>query len=131
MERAARLLGKVKFPKGTASPEDRARAAWPMAVGRLIAARTRVYGLVRNTLVVEVEDMVWQKQLFTLRWQILDNMRAALGPDLVLEVEFRPMIPRLGPRTETVPRPAAPDSTLPSDPVLAVVYRNSRKKASA
>ncbi len=141
MERAGRLLGKFKLPANAVTPEDRARAAWPAAVGPRIAAKTRVFGLVRNTLVIEVEDIVWQRQLTTLRKQIVANLVAALGAGEVTGIDLRPMIPRRGAQSEMQmrsteierigPRRAVdPDSDGIADPVLSIVYRNARKRAA-
>ena len=69
MERAGRLIGKLKLPKAVLDPESMARSAWPAAVGKRIAARTRAVKLVRHSLVVECEDAVWQRQLNTLKYQ--------------------------------------------------------------
>lgn len=147
MERAGRLLGKFKLPVNAVTPEERARAAWAAAVGPKIAAKTRVFGLVRNSLVIEVEDIVWQRQLATLRGQILGNLRVALGPGEVTSIDLRPMVPRRGPQSETELRRAAEELTPRlgprraanldasgiegiRDPVLGIVYRNARKKAA-
>ena len=54
-------------------------------------------GLVRNRLVVEVEDAVWQRQLWTLRGQILQRMEQVLGRKIVEEIEFRIAVPRMKP----------------------------------
>lgn len=154
MERAGRLLGKVKFPASAVTPEDRARAAWSAAVGRKIAAKTRVFGLVRSTLVIEVDDIVWQRQLSVLRGEILANLRESLSPGQVTELDFRPVITRRGPQVETKFRreaqPAEPARIGPAraisargdlkpreamdtigDPLLDVVYQNARKKAAS
>ncbi|MCL5743933.1 MAG: DUF721 domain-containing protein, partial [Acidobacteria bacterium] len=79
MERASRLFGKIEFPGDTTISEALARAAWPVAVGRRIAEHAHAIRMVRTSLIVEVEDAVWQKQLFTLRHQILSKLRANLG----------------------------------------------------
>ena len=64
MERAGRVLGKLKLAKQSVSDEELARSAWPAAVGKKIALRTQAVTLVRTRLVVEVEDAVWQRQLW-------------------------------------------------------------------
>src|ERR1051326_7427337 len=120
MERAGRLIGKLKVSAGITDPETRARAAWGMAAGRKIAERTRPTHLVRGTLVVEVEDFVWQKQLNTLRHFLLRNLHKELGEALVTEIDFRPMPRRLAPqRAET----AHPTGTIEGihDPVLGML----------
>jgi predicted nucleic acid-binding Zn ribbon protein len=129
MERAGSLIGKLKLSPETADPETRARAAWGLAAGKKIAAHTLASALVRGTLVVEVEDMVWQKQLNTLRHFLLRNLKQALGGDVVKEIDFRPMPPRRKPqRAESARRT---DSNGIQDPVMAMLYRQSKKAGTA
>ena len=92
MERAGSLIGKLKLSPETADPETRARAAWGLAAGKKIAAHTLASALVRGTLVVEVEDMVWQKQLNTLRHFLLRNLKEALGGDVVWASAHDPFV---------------------------------------
>jgi predicted nucleic acid-binding Zn ribbon protein len=80
MERAGRLIGKLKIPKGVLEPDDLARTAWPTAVGRKIAAHTRAIRLVRGHLIVECEDGIWQQHLHTLSRHVLANLHGILGP---------------------------------------------------
>jgi hypothetical protein len=127
MERAASLLGKLKMPAGSGSLEDRARAAWAVATGPKIARRTLAASLVRGTLVVEVGDIVWQKQLNTLRHFLLRNLTEVLGEPLVTEIDFRPMPPRRAPQRADAARPA--DGI--GDPVLALLYAQSKKREQA
>jgi hypothetical protein len=85
--------------------------------------------LVRGTLVVEVEDFVWQKQLNTLRHFLLRNLEGILGRDVVMEIDFRPMPKRIKPqRAESVRRL---DSNGIKDPVMAMLYRQSKKMGTA
>lgn len=98
MERAARLIKKSKLSHQVLSEDDLARAAWPAAVGKAIAAHTIRIRLVRTNLVVEVEDATWQRQLYTLRAQILERLRKFTGSDSIQEIEFRIAIPRLQPK---------------------------------
>ena len=138
MERAARLIRKNKLSDEIFSDEDLSRAIWPAAVGKAIAAHTSRLKLVRATLVVEVEDAIWQRQLFPLSAQIIDRIRKVSGSDIVKDIEFRLAVPRRQPM-----RAAVPDGALQQfsheideaegiqDPVLKKVYRLSRKKATA
>lgn len=138
MERAARLIRKNKLSNEIFTDEDLNRALWPAAVGKAIAAHTSRIKLVRNTLVVEVEDAVWQKQLFPLASQIVGRIQKVAGNDTVRDVEFRVAVPRRQPV-----RAATREGQLQSpnqhfdeaedirDPVLKKVYRLSRKKATA
>lgn len=119
------------MPRGAVSAEDRARSAWPVAVGGRIAAHTRVAHLVRTTLVVEVEDPVWQRQLNTLATQIVDKLREVLGGGTVTDLDLRPMLPRRMPQRSATARPSTDEADGIADPVLQRLYRSSRKKASA
>jgi hypothetical protein len=138
MERAARLIQNNKLSKIVFSEEDLTRAVWPAAVGKAIASHTLRLTLVRTTLVVEVEDAIWQKQLFTLRGQILDRLRKVTGSDVVQDLEFRTAPKRRQPqRAETRQSPATQtdlthdEADSIQDAVLKKVYRLSRKKATA
>lgn len=134
MERISRLIGKL--PKGAAAidVEGLACAAWPAAVGKKVAARTRAARMVRTRLIVEVEDVLWQRQLFALSRQILGNLERRLGPGIVEDLEFR-VIPRRreAQRAEAAqPALASPDEADQiTDPVLRKIYKHSRKKATA
>lgn len=94
MERAARLIKNSKLSRQVLTEDDLARAVWPAAVGRAIAAHTSRIKLVRATLVVEVEDGIWQQQLYRLNSQILDRLRKLTGSDSIQDLDFRIAIPR-------------------------------------
>jgi predicted nucleic acid-binding Zn ribbon protein len=127
MERAGRLFGKSRLMAQVADPETRARAAWPVAAGQTVARHTRATALVRNTLVVEVGDYVWQRQLSQLRRDLLRNLAKELGEALVTDIDFRPMPARRQPQRAESARPAGPDNI--EDPVLAMLYDRSRRRA--
>lgn len=140
MERAARLFKNKSVNREIMSDEDVFRAAWPLAVGKAIARHTSHVKLVRGKLVVQVEDAIWQRQLHTLSYQILDRLRKVTGNALVTELEFRIAIPRRTvQRAESIQTLAAngvsgaqaDEAETILDPVLKKVYRLSRKKASA
>lgn len=137
MERAARLIKDNTFSKKVFSDEDFARAVWPMAVGKAIASHTSRIRLVRSKLVVEVEDAIWQRQLHTLSFQILDRLKRVAGNAGIQELEFRVAVPRRQPqKAETresagTPAPPADEADAIQDPVLKKLYRLSRKKATA
>ena len=103
------------------------RAVWSNAVGKIIASHTRAGALVRGTLIVEVEDNVWQRQLFTLKHFLLKNLEAQLGEKLVDEIDFRPMPPRREPHRATHARPAGLEQV--QDPVLDWIYQRARRSA--
>jgi predicted nucleic acid-binding Zn ribbon protein len=122
MERAGRLIGKLKL--NVDDPELRARAAWTVAAGKKIARHTRATALVRGSLVVEVEDQIWQRQLKTLSEALVRNLEMALGEVLVTDIDFRPMPRRIEPQRAERAR----GSEDVEDPVLDMLYRQSRKR---
>lgn len=124
MQRVSSLLRKLKLPAGADSPENRAKAAWRLAAGPKIEKHTIPATLVRSTLVVEVGDIIWQKQLHALRGFLLAKINEILGEPLVTDLDFRSMPPRMRPQRAEVTRPA--DGI--ADPVLALLYQQSKKK---
>jgi hypothetical protein len=138
MERAARLIKKISYSNTLFTDDDLARAIWPAAVGKSIAAHTSRLKLVRSTLVVEVEDAVWQKQLHPLTGQILARLHKVMGSQLIQDLEFRVAIPRRQPvraevreSTLIAPQRVPDEADAIQDPVLRKVYQLSRKKATA
>ena len=115
------------------SAQELACAAWRNAVGKTVAAHTRAARLVRTKLIVEVEDAVWQRQLFALSSPILKNLAKGIGPGLVEDLEFRIVPRRRDAARATVSTPNRPPDEADgiADPVLRDVYRASRKKAMA
>jgi predicted nucleic acid-binding Zn ribbon protein len=129
MERAGRLVGKMNLLPQVADAETRARAAWPVAAGKKIAKHARATALVRGTLVVEVGDAIWQRQLATLRHFLLRNLARELGEGLVSEIDFRPTPARRPPQSAASGRPAPAHTDGIQDPVLALLYRRSQGNA--
>lgn len=123
MERAGRLISKLELSPGIADPELRARAAWKVAAGKKIAQHTRATALVRDSLVVEVSDHVWQRQLARLEPFLIRNLAEALGEALVKKIDFRPMPARRGPQRAESARPASGIE----DPVLDLLYREKAR----
>lgn len=132
MERAGKFLAKSKL-SGVVSAEQLALAAWPAAVGKRIASHAAAKSLVRDKLVIEVEDAIWQKQLFHLRFSILGKLIGLLGDGTVRDLEFRLATPRRPPQ----PARSLNESLVPDeadgirDPGMRIVYKQARKKASA
>jgi predicted nucleic acid-binding Zn ribbon protein len=137
MERAVRVLQKNKFSKNLLGDEAVVRALWASAVGKVIHAHTCRVRLVRATLVVEVEDSIWQRQLRGLSEQILTRVRKLAGPEAVTDLEFRVGVPRRLPQRSQTAAGAitaggeADEADQIGDPMLKKVYQLSRKKASA
>lgn len=133
MERASKLIRGLRLPGDTITAEELACAAWPDAVGKKIANHTRAAKLVRTRLVVEVEDRIWQRQLFALTGQIVRNLERHLGPGLVEEMEFRIVPRRREPQraNEALPALFRDEADAIADPVMRGIFKASRKKALA
>ncbi|MEO8099318.1 MAG: DUF721 domain-containing protein [Acidobacteriota bacterium] len=125
MQTAASFVKKLKLPAGSDNPENRAKAAWKRAAGIKIEKYTLAASLVRGTLVIEVSDHIWQKQLYALRKHLLHNLAEILGEPLVTDLDFRPMPPRRKPMREEV---AARTAESIGDPVLSMLYQQSKKR---
>ena len=134
MERASKLIRGLRLPGEALDPAELARAVWARAVGAKIADHTRPARMVRGRLIVEVEDKIWQRQLFALTPHILGNLAKNLGQGVVEDLEFR-IVPRgRGPQRaeEAVPQSRPHDEAESiADPVLRGIYKASRKKALA
>ena len=134
MDQASRIIAQWTGVSDVISHERIACGSWKKAVGKKIALRTRAIKLVRNTLVVEVEDEVWRKNLWSLRYQILRNLQRAVGPEIVTAIELRVMPPRFGPQRETADlQNAVPldDADAIVDPGLRRIYKAARRREIA
>jgi hypothetical protein len=133
MERASKLIRGLRLPGDTITVEELARAAWPAAVGKTIAANTRASRMVRSRLIVEVDDRVWQRQLFGLTTFILNNLARNIGPGAVEELEFRIVPRRREPQRAARSAPSLPFDEAASieDTLMRSIYRASRKRAQA
>ena len=133
MDRASKLIRALHLPGDTITTEELARAAWPGAVGKKVAAHTRPIRMVRTSLIVEVDDRTWQRNLFSLTPFILANLEKTLGRGAVGDLEFRIVPRRIEPRraAQSLPLWPADEAQGIEDPVLRSIYRLSRKKAQA
>lgn len=134
MDQASRILALWKGVSDVISEERIAVGAWKKAVGKRIADRTRAVKLVRHTLVVEVDDEMWRRNLWSLRYQILRNLEKAVGPEIVHEVELRVMPPRREPQRDTGEHlllQPLDDSAGITDPGLRRIYRAAKKRETA
>ena len=134
MDPASRIFARWPEVSDVISHERIACGAWKRAVGKKVAQRTRALKLVRTTLVVEVEDEMWKRNLWGLRYQILTNLAKAIGPEMVKDIELRVMPPRFGPqRAEHVDGVAAPvdEADAIADPGLRRIYKSARRRESA
>lgn len=134
MDQASRIIARWTEASDVISPERIACGAWKRAVGKRIAAYTRAVKLVRNTLVVEVEDDIWKKNLWSLRYQILRNLEKAVGPEIVHDLELRVMPLRREPQRDAGDRlvvEPVDDADAIADPGLRRMYKTSRKRETA
>jgi len=132
MERASKLIRGLGLSGDTITTEEIACAAWPGAVGKKVASHSRAARLVRTRLVVEVEDKVWQHQLFSLTHFIVFNLGKHLGPGVVEGLEFRIVPRRREPQRATLAATSTADEAdAIADPVLRGIYIASRKRAQA
>ena len=131
MERASKFIRGLGLPGETITAEELACAAWAPAVGKKVASHTRAAKLVRNKLVVEVEDKIWPRQLFALTYQILRNVVKGIGPGIVEELEFKIVPRRREPARASTSMPLFDESDGIEDPVLRDIYRAARKRSLA
>ena len=138
MIQASRILARSLLGKDGESDlisrETIACRAWKKAVGTRLARRTNAVKLVRDRLVIEVEDEIWRNNLWSLRYQILKNLEKCLGPDIVGDLEFRVMPLRREPQRATLP-PSLPldlsdEAVGIEDPGLRRNYVRARARAA-
>lgn len=133
MDQAGRIIAGMKGAAAVTSPERIACASWKIAVGKRLAIRTKAVKLVRDRLVVEVEDEMWRESLWKLRFQILRNIEKEIGTEIVSDLQFVVALPRREPQRETGQQPPAAlvsrdEADAIADPGLRRVYRNSRRR---
>ena len=133
MERASKLIRGLRLPGGTLSGEELACAVWPQAVGKKIAAHTRAARMVRTRLIVEVEDVTWQRQLNALSRHIVWNLEQILGKGWwrTWNSAWCRGGANRSARPQAAPGLFADDADAIADPVMRSIYRASRKKALA
>jgi len=135
MQRASRVIASLDDLRPTCDAGAIVCAAWERAVGKKVALRSRAVKLVRDTLVVEVEDWLWQRNLNGLSKTIMKNLEAAVGPGIVAELDLRILPPRRGPIRASASLPAfeltGDEADEIADPGLRRIYRRKRDKEIA
>lgn len=138
MERAGRLIAKLKPAHRHFSPAELAKAAWPAAVGLRAARHSRAVGICDGTLFVEVEDDIWRQNLEVLGGQILRNLAELLAEAAPGRIQYRLGIPRRPVKSEGLPeefrlqaRGGTEEGAGIEDPWLRRVYLRSKRKAQA
>lgn len=136
MDPALRLISRIK--NSVVDDEAQARSAWKRTIGSRLEAHARFRALVRQRLVVEVDDKIWQSQLYSLEKQILNKLERVLGRKVVTQIEFQLAIPRLGPQLESgvafsleAPMPKDKSAQGIQDPILRRNYLNSKRRAAS
>jgi len=82
-----RVLQAVGY--STEVAEAAAMAAWKHAAGEGLRNHAVAIKLEENTLVVAVRDAIWQKQLATMKGQLLFRVNSILGQPLLHTIELR------------------------------------------
>ena len=87
----ARLLPKLLNATG-ANPEMAeiaAKLAWTRAAGEGLRRHAIPFRLFRQTLVVSVADIIWQRQMQSMSAELISRINKLLGREVVAEIEFR------------------------------------------
>jgi hypothetical protein len=127
MERVSSLIARMRLGDAI-DPQDLAVHAWAGAVGKRIAGHTHPVRLLGTTLIVELEDAVWERQLSALTPQILRNIGKSIGAGRVERIQFHLRPQRRGPQRAARGRDEADEI---EDPVLRGIYRAARNRALA
>lgn len=137
MERAGRLIAHSRSAQRHFTAAELALAAWPAAVGARAARHARAVALRDGTLIVDVGDELWRRNLELLSPQILKNLASLLGSFAPQRIEYRLAVPRRPVRSELPQQefqlrsPGAEDAAGIEDPVLRRIYIRSKRKALA
>lgn len=87
----ARLLPKLLNATG-ANPEMAeiaAKLAWTRAAGEGLRRHAIPFRLSRQTLVVSVADIIWQRQMRSMSAELVARINRLLGREVVRDIEFR------------------------------------------
>lgn len=138
MEQASRIFARSGGLSKVLDKEQIACRAWARVVGKRLAKYSRAAKLVRERLVVEVDDDMWKQSLYGLRYQILRKLSAALGEDMVTDIEFRVMPARFAAQRSVgstlfaeAPPDAGDEAEAIEDPGLRRIYRQARRREIA
>jgi predicted nucleic acid-binding Zn ribbon protein len=94
MKAAVSLGSVIQDVLKTCRPQDdseltRVWSLWLPAVGPAVAANTRPAAFKGRLLLVHVNSSVWLQELQFLKADIIANLNAALGRELVGEIKFK------------------------------------------
>lgn len=118
MDELIKSLPKVLRAVGSSHEvaEAAALAAWRHGVGEGLQNHAVATKLEANILIVEVRDAIWQKQLGTMKEQLLFRVNSVLGQPIVKDIELR-----VNPKAVIVTQPEksespdVPDSEIPME----------------
>ena len=91
MDELTKLLPMVLRAAGSSSEvlEAAAIAAWKYATGEGLRNHAAATKLQDKTLIIEVRDAIWQRQLWDMRGQLLFRVNSILGERLINSIELR------------------------------------------
>lgn len=111
--------------------KNRLLTEWADLVGPKISARTRPYGVIDNTLVIEVVSSAWLQELNLLRAQILGGLLERLGePRLFEELRFKLATGRTRAPVRPPARPTRP-ARPPTSPATGLAREQIVREAEA
>ena len=111
--------------------KNRLLTEWADLVGPKISSRTRPFGVVNKTLVIEVASSAWLQELNLLRTQILSGLLERLGePRLFDELKFKLASGRTHAPVRPPARPAQPPRP-PAQPATGVAREQIVREAEA
>jgi hypothetical protein len=111
--------------------KNRLLTEWADLVGAKISARTRPYGVVDKTLVIEVASSAWLQELNLLRTQILTGLLERIGePRLFDELKFKLATGRTTAPVRPPARPTKP-SRPPTQPATGLAREQIVREAEA
>jgi predicted nucleic acid-binding Zn ribbon protein len=61
---------------------------WPSLVGDQLAAATRIIAIHGATVVLDVPDLVWRKQLFRMKAKLLHRINEPWGTPRITEISI-------------------------------------------
>lgn len=93
--------------------------AWKHAVGETLSARAQAEALSNKTLLVAVEDKIWQRQLEQMRDQFLFRLNTVLGRRVVTAIEFRIMPEKFAIERVTANDPTSTARAIPIELISA------------
>jgi hypothetical protein len=130
MEQASRILARSKGLSKVIDNEQVACGAWAGIVGKRLARYSRASKLVRDRLVVEVDDEGWKESLTGLRGQILRKLEMAIGEGIVGDIHFQIMPPRFAAQKQAGPTLFDEAESI-EDAGMRRIYRQARRRETA